>query len=238
MMELLWANYVFDGRCEHEQSVFEPVPPGCALFLSKKPADTKRIAGVFRADPSLHVLAMLRDPRGVICSRHPRRPDDYFSDYGRWRAHLSAIAALGDHPRLLWVRYEDLLARPDEVQEQIGRCFPFLRPRGRFSSFPREADVPELARRSLLGVRPLDTSRIDGWRDDLPRVAGELQQHPDMAQTLIDLDYEPDRTWTAQLTGVPVRRVDALRGPHLLRRLETAARYRWKTRRYLKRLQK
>ncbi len=49
MMELLWYAYRFSGRCEHEATLFKPVPPGQTLYLTKKPPDTIRIGRAFLA---------------------------------------------------------------------------------------------------------------------------------------------------------------------------------------------
>jgi hypothetical protein len=87
-MELLWYSYVFSGRHQHEISVFEPVPQGQTLYLTKKPPDTLRIQRVLEADSKLHVIAMLRDPRAVITSTHESQPNVYYAGYQRWREYV------------------------------------------------------------------------------------------------------------------------------------------------------
>ncbi len=238
MMELLWSCFEFSGRCEHEMTVFEPTPAGETLYLSKKPPDTKRLERVFLADESLYVVAMLRDPRAVVASRHPSRPDVYFSGFARWRDYHRALRALGEHPRLVIVRYETLIAQPDAVQMQLAARWPFLVPRAAFSDYPHGVDPPDAARDSLRGLRALDAARVDGWREHLPRVAGQLAAHPDLAAALIEVGYETDTQWTRCLQGVEAHhQTYQERRPHVLKRAETALRYWWKTRRYLARLQ-
>lgn len=237
MMELMWQSYEFSGRHEHEISVFEPVPPGQALYLTKKPPDTQRIHRVFHADPGLHVIAMLRDPRAVITSRHKSRPDVYFAGYLRWREYVDAIERLRGHSRFMVVRYEDLVRDPDSVQAQISAQFPFLQEQRRFSTYPESADVPEVAAQSLNGVRPFDTSRIDGWREHLPRVNGQLRDHPEMPQDLIRAGYEQDDAWTRLLEGEDCYTQEYKdRGPGFFRKLESNFRFWLKTRRYLRAL--
>ncbi|MEZ5558584.1 MAG: hypothetical protein R3E86_08600 [Pseudomonadales bacterium] len=235
MMELLWYAFEFSGRAAHEVSLFEPIPPGQSLYLSKKPPDTTRIEQAFRSDPELFVIAMLRDPRAVICSRHPNRPDVYFSGFRRWRECALAIERLRGHPRFLLVRYEDLVTAPDQVQDAIAARFAFLRAKARFAQFPEGAEVPENARASLLGVRPFDVSRIDGWRGHLPRVKGQLQAHPDLPGHLVRLGYEADDAWVSDLDRIRAYTQKYKdEAPHPLKRAEAELRYWLKTRRYLR----
>ena len=226
MMELMWRCFEFSGRSEHEVALFEPIPAGETLYLTKKPPDTIRLARAFLADEQLFVIAMLRDPRSVVSSKHPKRADVYFSGFRRWRQYAEAIAHLEHHPRYLVIRYEDLIKDPDGVQSTICQRFPFLTQRGRFSDYPEGARVPERASQSLLGVRPFDPARILGWRDHLPRVKGQLQNFPDMQTWLVDLGYESDRAWMKLLDGVePYQQTYKEAAPHLLKRLETD--FRW-----------
>jgi hypothetical protein len=237
MMELMWQSYEFGGRHEHETSVFEPVPHGQTPYLTKKPPDTLRIDRIFRADPDLHIVAMLRDPRAVITSRHESRPEVYFSSYQRWREYVNAIERLRDHARFIVIRFEDLVTDPDAAQTRISKQFPFLNEQRRFSTYPEEADVPEGAAQSLNGVRPFDTSRLDGWRDHLPRVNGQLRDHPDMPQELILAGYEDNDGWTEILNDVGYYTQDYKdKRPGFGRRLETGFRFWLKTRRYLRAL--
>lgn len=238
MMELLWYSYPFSGRHDHEISVFEPIPDGHTLYLTKKPPDTLHIHRVFEADENLHVIAMLRDPRSVITSTHKLKPGVYFSGYKRWREYIEAIEPLREHPRFMLIRYEDLVTEPDEVQAQINARFPFLEQQRNFSAFPEGANVPgHLAALSLNGVRPFDVSRIQGWQEHLSRVNGQLRDHPSMVQDLIDAGYETDGEWTNLLEGSDHYSQDYKdSGPSRLRRLESNFRFWLKTQRYLRAL--
>jgi hypothetical protein len=238
MMELMWQSYEFSGRHDHEISVFEPVPDGETLYLTKKPPDTLRIHRIFYADPALHVIAMLRDPRAVITSRHESRPEVYFAGYLRWREYVEAMERLRGHPRFIVIRYEDLLTNPDRVQAQISAQFPFLVEKRKFSTYPEGADVPESAAQSLNGVRPFDTSRLDGWRAHLPRINGQLRDHPEMPKDLIRTGYEESEAWVDMLEGADYYTQDYKdSGPGFFRRLETNFRFWLKTRRYLRALE-
>jgi hypothetical protein len=237
MMELLWYAYRFSGRHQHEISVFEPIPDGQTLYLSKKPPDTTHIERIFLADERLFLVAMMRDPRAVITSRHPSRPDVYFADYHRWLEYVHALSTFRDHPRFLLVRYEDLVANPQHEQARISAKFKFLEPLRAFEEFPDGAEVPEPARQSLGGARAFDVSRTDGWREHLPRIKGQLLDHPDLPDMLIETGYETNDAWIELLDSVgPYRQKYKDGGPGRLRRFETNLRFAWKTRQYLQRL--
>lgn len=235
MTELLGSGFHFDGRVDHECSLWEPVPLERGVFLTKKPPDTIRLRLAFLLDPELYVIAMIRDPRGVITSRHGSKPGVYFSSFWRWQRYLQAIIALEQHPRFLTVRYEDLVREPDAVQQRIAEAFPFLRPTGRrFSRFPEGAEIHERARISLNGIRAVDQVSLERWRHELPRVKGELERHPGMADWLVRLGYEPDDTWTRCLEGVePYFGRYKNAPPHPLRRLDAGLRFQLKTLAYL-----
>ena len=243
MMELLWYRYAFSGRGEHETSLLEPVPAGETLYLTKKPPDTTRIIPAFLRDSETYLIAMLRDPRAVVTSRHRNRPNVYFASFHRWRAYAAAIQRLRDHPRFKLIRFETLITAPSAVQADIETWLPFLSRRRdglsgtarTFAEYPEGAAVPPLAEASLNGARPFDTSRLDGWRGHLPRIKGQLEAHPDLTQSLIEFGYEDDDAWTALLEGVaPYRQTYKETPPSPWRRWETNLRYRLKTWRYLR----
>ena len=234
-MELLWLSYDFSGRADHEQSLLDPLPAGETRYLSKKPPDTMRIERAFLRDEDTFLIAMLRDPRAVVTSRHESRPDVYFRGFRHWRECALAIRRLQMHPRCLVVRFEDLLADPDDVQQSIEDRFGLLERRASFSDYPDGVDIGERADRSLGGVRHLDRSRIAAWKDHLPRIKSQLAAYPELAGSLVEFGYEVDDAWTRELQGVSAHvQTYKKAAPHLLKRWETALRYRRKTRAYLR----
>lgn len=233
-MELLWRSFAFSGRAEHEASLLDIPPAGETLYLSKKPPDTVRIERAFRRDAETFLIAMLRDPRAVVSSRHGSRPDVYFRGYRHWRECARAIRRLRDHPRCLVVRFEDLVTGPDAVQQAIEGRFDFLERRARFSDYPAGVAVAAEVRKSLGEARRLDRSRIAAWKEHLPRIKSQLAAHPDLVSALIEFGYEPDDAWTSMLKDVRshVQRYKE-DDPHIFRRLEAALRYWYRTRVYL-----
>lgn len=237
LLEMMTAAFRFDARCEREQSLFEPPPDRVGTFLSKKPLDILRLEAVFRQDPGLIVLCTDRDPRSVITSRHAGRPDGYLSTFSTWLSCAAAASRLEGHERFLRIRYERLVQEPARVQAEIAERFPFLVEIGSFARFHETATPTETGKKALGGVRPVDPSRLAGWRDDLPRVKAELLAHPDLPAVLIREGYEQEDAWVHELDGIePHAGPRRSHTPRWLRQLDRSVRYWWKTRRYLARL--
>jgi hypothetical protein len=236
MAEMLATSFAGVGHDEHELSIFKRPPGAHALYVSKKPADVKRIGPLLRADPHLFVIGVHRDPRAVITSIIAG-DERYRISYRAWAQCMRAARELAGHPRFLDVRYERLVAEPDAVQAEIERRFPFLVRRHPFSEFAQHARPTKEALGALGGVRAPDARGSERWRAHLPRVKAELLRHPEMAQALIDLGYERDAAWTAELAHVtphPQKRKAAFR--EFFEDLDASVRYGMKQRRYLRRL--
>lgn len=238
LTELLRYAYDFAGATSHETSLFDDCPSDLSPYLTKKPADTIRIGKAFLADEALYAIAVLRDPRAVVSSRHKARPDQYYVGFARWLLYAQTIDAFAGHARYLVVRYEDLLRDPERVQAQVSHHLPFLRQVRAFAQYPEGVgDLHEHSKNALNGVRAFDASRIDSWRAHLPRIKQEWQRNPNLPEVLTRYGYEPDATWLNTLESVEALDGDSYKDagdpPH--KRLEVAIRYWWKTRRYLKR---
>ncbi len=235
LFELLSTCFAHDEACEHERSIFDsPCPPG--LSLSKKPSDVTHVRAAFEADPNLYLLYVLRDPRSVVTSIHPSRPNIYFASFERWLRYEAAATPMKRHPRFLEVRYEELVRDPLGVQQRIGGAFPFLSETHPFTEFAEHAQTAEPAAVSLLGVRPIETESRERWRQHLPRLRFQMQQYPELATVIREYGYESSDAWLAALDGVaaaPQGYGERPRGR--LARMEAALRYWFKTRRYLRR---
>lgn len=237
MAELLASCFAGVGHDEHELSIFRPAPPGHAIYVSKKPADVKRIGPLLRADPDLFVVAVHRDPRAVITSVLEVASSRYWMHFDNWARCIRAARALDGHPRFVDVRYERLATEPDAVQREIVARFAFLRRAHAFSEFERHARPSHAAEMALGGVRAVETQRIERWREHLPRVKAELQRHPEMTRMLIELGYERDDTWTRVLDDVTAYdEPRQARWRLFFENIDASLRYRLKQRRYLREL--
>jgi hypothetical protein len=235
--ELLATCFENNGHADHELSIFRAPPVKLGLYVSKKPADVKRIEPVLRADPNLFVVNVERDPRAVITSIHRHRPEVYLSDYGDWAKCIEAARRLAHHPNFLTIRYERLVSAPDATQMEIEGRFPFLVRKHKFSEFDRFARPSNAAREALGSVRPVAADRVEAWRQQLPRLKGELLRHPEMVEALIEMGYERDDSWTSVLDGVaPQEQPRRSRFRRFFQQMDQELRYRLKQWRYIARL--
>lgn len=158
--------------------------------------------GTFRRQfPDAKMIFVLRDPRAVFASQKrslDSRTGDPMSSQpaftARWfRRVVETLDRLADAPWLCVVRYEDLLARPDD---ECGRVLEFLG-----ASRRRRADgTTEYAERIPVAQRHLhekvggaaDPRRVEAWRTELS--AAEIAAIDAVAgDTLARVGYEPSR---------------------------------------------
>jgi len=181
---------------------------------------------------------MGRDPRAVITSMHPGSPGQYFCNYRIWRECDNAARRYLGHPRFLDLCYEDLAASPDLVQARIGDRFSFLQQRHMFSDYHLLAEPSEASQQAMNGLRQVNRESLEKWREHLPRVAEQYRRHPDLADDLLRLGYEPDNGWLEALVGVEGIIYPCRYPEHraYLKEWEKALRIYLKSRRYLRRL--
>jgi hypothetical protein len=217
----------------HESSIFDSALIE-GISLTKKPTDIPHLKPILEKDPNLFVIYVLRDPRDIVTSMHPNRPDTYFCSFERWSRYQKAAQPLINHERFLVVRYEDLVQDPDGVQAQLMKQLPFLKEKHTFSNFHEHTTVNREANRSLLGLRAVDQNSVEKWRQHLPRIAFQLSRYPSFASELVEYGFEPDEAWLEVVKDEPVlAQTYGERPKRLLTRMETALRYWIKQRRYI-----
>lgn len=192
--------FEIDGYEQHE-SKLRKLRRNVDIYLTKWPRDLALAAPRLKWDKHFYVVCMGRDPRNAITSFNRKYPDKYFCSLAIWKEEFRQFRRLQNADRLISIKYEDLVAHPDGVQEILMRRMPFLRKTASFSDFHKIANVSEEAKRSLGGVRPI-YEREDDWRKHLPRVAGQVALYGSISDELVQLDYEPDENWTRMLKGI------------------------------------
>jgi len=182
------------------------LPAGFSWRVSKSPNDIHHVREIQVAiDP--WVIYMLRDPRDCIVSWRDAK-HDYYLAFNEWlRNFLFAKSYKGN--RLLWIRFEQLVCRPEAVQESLAETIG-LQPVVPFAEchkvilLHKETIQHQLVhgvREGSLGpmVRPLDPSVIGSWRRDKARIRQQLEQFPEMQAVLEWTGYEEDEAWQHEL---------------------------------------
>jgi hypothetical protein len=202
MMEMIAACCKVDFAVAHEQSIYDGPDHAGKVFLSKKPHDILWAEAVLRRMSDLYVIYMLRDPRDVVVSKHDHDPSHYWVGLNFWKNYTPLAKRIEDHPRLVVVRYEELVTDPSSIQRLLAKRFPFLRQAAAFAEFHLYARPSEAADKALGGVRSVSTASIGRWKKHLPRLTRQLQQHGSISHALIEWGYEMDCQWEMQLKTV------------------------------------
>src|SRR3954451_21592712 len=129
MAETMVACFDIDAFDDHEAGVFK-LRRNASVYLSKWPGAMLSVRRRLRFDRHFHVICMVRDPRDVVTSRHRKDVTRYWAPLRMWKRNYRHAKSIFAHPRVIAVRYEDLVTDPDKVQAEIARRLPFLRKTG------------------------------------------------------------------------------------------------------------
>ena len=205
---------------EHEQTAAQTIKNPRGSFCTKRPLDVFAMQEILDGNlvrKELDVILCVRDPRSLLTSKHKAVPDDYFMDADKMyfidqargvaqktlpgllvvdqqiRAILDQQEAFGY--RVFLLRYEDLVANPDQVQtalsEQMGYRFS-----GSFSDFHKAA-IPEQLAGPLNGIRPVDQDNAVKWQDESKRkrLIEQFSKFPGLFNILQAYGYEEGTDW-------------------------------------------
>ena len=201
LAECMGVSFDIDATDAHETRVTR-LRLNRRVYLTKRPGDLAVVGPRLAADPRFYVICLMRDPRDVIVSYHGRDRRRYWVPLRIWRDRIPLLHKLMSHPRVLVVRYEDLVREPDAVQRVIHAKMPFLELTRPFHAFADVARPSSTALEALGPVRAFDTASVGRWRQHRPRVAGQLQRHGSITERLIEFGYEPDGRWLSELDGI------------------------------------
>ena len=201
MAECISACFAIDASEPHEARLTRH-RWNVGVYLTKYPAEIALVAPRLRLDRHFHVVCMIRDPRDVVVSVHGRDQRRYWAPLRLWLKQAANLRRLLGSERFILVRYEDLVARPDDVQAELARRLPFLKKTAVFSRYHEVAAPSKDSLVALGGIRPIGTESIGNWRNHLPRLKGQIARHGSIADDLVEFGYETDNGWLTHLDGV------------------------------------
>ncbi|XPS89134.1 uncharacterized protein Dvar_71530 [Desulfosarcina variabilis str. Montpellier] len=141
-------------------------------------------------------IILVRDPRSILTSFH-HSSSNYYVSVDRWRSIYSALVSLKNTKDLFILRFEDLVKETDKIQRElmgfIGCNFI-----NSFRNFYKI--IPDKFRTDALNsIRPIDLSTIQKWKNPKhhKKIKSLIEKEmPELCQVLIDLNYEPDNSWS------------------------------------------
>lgn len=178
-------------------------------MVTKLPADVERVQDVRRwyaTHPGkLRVVLTTRDPRAVLTSRHAGYPPErgYYVPPARWRAVDRLVQRLQDDADVTIVRYEDLVSAPDDVAARLAGAVgcQLARPFSTYHLPLQDAPLDRMTVGALNGLRPVESSRRDGWRrlEHRARLREVLTQLPELPERVVAGGWDVDDAWARQL---------------------------------------
>lgn len=203
LKELLLGGFETTSLSEHEVSVLVRPRRMRGVCVSKHPHEISTARRLLALDHSLWVIYCLRDPRAVVCSRHPNDPGLYWVGFDTWLRYDS-VARRIDHPRFTTVRYEDIVRDPDSVQQFLAAHMPFLTVTHPFSEPLSGRATSNASRRAMHNADRIHEKSVAGWQQNLPRIREQLQRFPALQHEVVARGYETSPDWVEILRDVPL----------------------------------
>jgi hypothetical protein len=154
--------------------------------VTKRPLDVFKLKELreYAQDVELKVLLCIRDPKAMLTSFHKSVPDDYFyhadkqyfvprngppvlTNPGLIQVHKALMKMHNSELDTEIIRYEDTLKRPYTPGK-----------------------TPKSMSRALNGDRPMDTSRLEAWKDHMPRLKDQFSRFPELYDIMDEYGYE------------------------------------------------
>ncbi len=159
--EAMVTCFRIDRHYDHEIRFHQVEAEIDEILVTKRPKDTMYMPAVLDDDPELYVIYVMRDPRDVICSRHGKNREQYYSNIRLWRQMHSYAKKMRGHPRFLEIRYEDFVSDPDGTQDLIAQKFPWLEKKHKFSEYHEYAEISEKSVTAMHSIRPIAPTSVE-----------------------------------------------------------------------------
>ena len=207
LTEVMRVCYDFDYVSEHEDSICRSnlnIGRNLRMILTKHPAELYGIQYPLWADPDLYIICIIRDPRDMVSSSHGKYPDEYWASLRYWNLFIKSFKKLENHPRIIFIKYEELTTQPNTIQQAINEKFSFLKQKVDFDKYHLYASPSEASLNALKKVRPIEPKGIGNWKNHLPRIKQQIKLHGDISKGLIKFNYETTANWVQILEGVEI----------------------------------
>jgi hypothetical protein len=191
------------------------IAAGKSRWVEKTPANVFYLDRLFESTPGLKVIIMVRDGRDVACSMRVRFQDTsgsreaaFAHGIGRWTVENTQWLKHQDHPRLLMVKYEDLVKSAEAtvrtIVEFLGEeCEPalleFHRSKNNYLHHARVEAAPEPTQAHINEFRNWQVHQplFDGsgrWRTEMSEEDKRVFKEQ-AGQLLIAFGYADDLEW-------------------------------------------
>lgn len=169
--------------------LFTRVPRPARRWCEKTPMHVRHFEELLAYfGERVRLIHLVRDGRDVITSRHPFNPTEYWVPIARWVNDVAAGLRVADDPRVLTLKYEDLVKRFEPTIQKV--C-----------AFLGEEPVPEImawyehtrirrSRHWSSSVCRLHAGAIGRWREPAHRTRVEdFMRNKEAREHLLRLGY-------------------------------------------------
>ena len=179
--------------------------------------------------PEANFVEIIRDPRGVVNSMMntrtvysyggPMAGGDPLKAASIWREHRQAVQKIAKTPTC--IRYEDLVANPDDIDETLDACFGSGTTSAVIARKPQVVSQKEQSLHRLVGKKA-DAKRLDEWKSTIPPRTG-MAIEAFLGTTMTTAGYGPYFTTQAAADEIAAalasqkRTSQVLRAKHILR---------------------
>lgn len=208
VLEAIKSCYDIGYSVQHEGGIVTRPPYRCNLFLTKNPLDGPKLMPSIYFDKFFYVIYMLRDPRDIICSKHPNHDEKYFVDLDVWNSLLWVYKKLKLHPRFIPVKYEKLVSNPSYIQKKIENNTPLPKRKKEFINYHEDnKNISKESSSAMRGKRKIDDSSVGRWENHIPRVRRQIEKYPKVLSDISELGYENGKQWALNI-GINIDEVN------------------------------
>lgn len=165
------------GPRELVRTVFGPLlqAHGRRIWAEKSPQNVYAFRAFLDCYPQGKVVCLVRDVRDVVCSLMRKKWGGFKQALSFWLVDTAICDSFRDHPRVFFVRYEDLVGQPRRLitelldflnlAPEIDRVLDYVRTSSRVSAM----DASSAGDPAWLNSpgRPISTQAVGVWRDML-----------------------------------------------------------------------
>ena len=184
-----WINGIVHRLRIFNQLIRDEIKPTAKRWCEKTPKNVNYIPLILKElHQHVKIIHIIRDGRDVCTSYHPTT-SGYHVSVDRWVNDVLDGLAFADHPKVLTIRYENLVKNFDHTLNII---LDFL-------GEPYIKDLVDFHEKSTIvnhsawfdKIRPLDTSSVARWKDEKHRERiQEFYQHEAAMNLMEQLDYK------------------------------------------------
>lgn len=159
-------------------------------WCEKSPANilfADRLLNYFGKD--VRFINLVRDGRDVVTSKHPSNPGQYYLSPERWVRDVSAGRKIEDDPRVVTVRYEDLVRDHVQVLRRICEFLNVPFANEAFRSYPDSSQIQNS--RAWFGqARQISDTSVGRWKQTKhAKVVEKLYGYEESEQLLRHYNY-------------------------------------------------